>query len=142
MSEGNGRRQHLEACATELRSALSRRLDVIDQRRQRVTEVAREIAGPVKVIAAVTLVVAAGAIIVGRLRARRSPQHVMSQWLGAPPARKSFWVRGLERAAVSLVAVTAQRLGARGLDQLLGADPPRPALAVPRPRGTRDRTVW
>jgi hypothetical protein len=141
MSEGNGRREHLEACATELRSALSRRLDVIDQRRQRVTEVARDLAGPVKVVAAVALVIAAGAIIVGRLRARRSPQRGVSQLLGAPQQRKSVWVRGLERAAVSLIAVTAQRFGARGLDQLLGAAPLRPVMAVPRPRGTRERTV-
>ncbi len=142
MSEGNGRREHLERCATELRSALSQRLDVIDQRRQRIVDVARDAAGPLKIVAAVTLIVAAGAIIVGRLRARRSPGHVMSQLLGAPPPRKSFWVRGLERAAVSLIAVTAQRVGTRGLDQWL-AEPPRLALPpVPRPRAARDRTAW
>jgi hypothetical protein len=128
MSEANGHREHLEHRAAEVRSRLERRLDLIGERGHRVAEVARAATRPP---ASFLLLAAAGAaatlFIVTRARARRRPSQRLSHWLAPAPAReKSFLVQGLEKAAMSLVSVTVQRLGRRGLDQLL-AEPPHTA---------------
>jgi len=130
MSEANGHREHLEQRAAEVRSRLGQRLRVIDERRHQVAEIARAATRPP---ASVVLLAAAGAVatlfLVRRLRARQAHPPLLSYLLPpAPVPEKSLLRQGLERVATSLVVVAAQRLGKRGLDQLL-AEPP----AEPRP---------
>jgi hypothetical protein len=129
MSEANGQREHLEDRAAEVRSRLERRLDVIDERRHRVAEIARSVTRPPT---SIVLLAAAGAAftLFFLLRARRRRAPSFSQWFApATPVQRerSALVQGLGKAAASLAVVAVQRLGKRGLDQLLA----EPAAAAP-----------
>jgi hypothetical protein len=136
MSEPNGHREHLEQRAAEVRSRLEQRLHALDERGEHVVEVAKAATRPP---ASVVILAAAGIavawFIVKRVRARRSRRLTFADLLAPalpPPPQKSFIVQGLEKSAASLLTVAVQRLGRRGLDQLLaehsheaGPEPPR-----------------
>jgi hypothetical protein len=136
MSEANGHREHLEQRAAEVRSRLEQRLHALDERGEHVVEMARAVTRPP---ASVLILAAAGIaatwFIVKRVRARRAPRLRLADLFlpAAPPPQKSLIVQGLEKTAASLLTVAVQRLGRRGLDQLLaepsGEPPPEPQRA-------------
>jgi hypothetical protein len=78
------------------------------------------------IIAAVT-VFAAVTFFALRSRGRRGPSFFGRRTPSS--AEKSLLMRGLEKGGLSLIALAVQRLGARGLDHLLGAEAlPEPAV--------------
>lgn len=124
MSERNGRRELLEHRAEEVRARLAQRLSLIDERRHRFADVARAATRPpLSFVLLAAAGIAATLFIVQRMRARRTRSRDLSQLLRGPAREKSFLVQGLERAATSLVAGAAQRIGRRGLDRLLAEAP-------------------
>jgi hypothetical protein len=138
MNSGD-RRALLEQRAEAVRSRLERRLDALDERRDRVLAFAhRATQPPVNVILIGTASLVGVAYLVHRLRQGPSRrQRLGSSWMGAAPRRRDGFVKkALKRAALSFVATLAQRLSTRGLDQLLPEEPaPRRLPEVPRPRG-------
>ena len=122
MSETNGHREQLEQRAAEVRSRLEQRLHALDERGEQVVEAAKTVTRPP---ASVLILAAAGIaatwFIVRRVRARRSRRLSLADLLqpATPPPQKSLILQGLEKSAASLLAVAVQRLGQRGLDQLL-----------------------
>lgn len=141
------RREQLEHRAAEVRRRLEQRLDVIDDRRQQLTAVARAaIHPPVSVL----LIAAAGAVttalVVRGVRRRRSRQNWAALLSPAQePARESLLANAFKKAALSLIAVAVQRLGKRGLDLILAEGPaatppvpvpPRPRASTPAPSRT------
>ena len=107
MSKGNGRREHLERRAAEVRSELERRLDVIEERRQHLIEAARTVSRPPTSVIVLGACGAAAALLIAR-RARASRRPASLSGLLTELRQKSFVVRGLERAAVSLIAVVVR----------------------------------
>jgi hypothetical protein len=137
MNSGD-RRALLEQRAEAVRSRLERRLDALDERRDRVLALAqRATQPPVNVILIGTASLVGVAYLVHRLRQAPSRRRRVSSFSRGPARqRDGFLKKALKRAALSFVATLAQRLSTRGLDQLLPeAPPPRRALEVPRPRG-------
>jgi hypothetical protein len=133
------RREQLEHRAAEVRRRLEQRLDVIDDRRQQLTAIARAaIRPPVSVV----LIAAAGAVttalVVRGIRRRRSREQSWAALLAPAqePAREGgLFANAFKKAALSLIAVAVQRLGTRGLDLLLAEAPAVPPVPVPpRPR--------
>jgi hypothetical protein len=136
MSEPNGHREHLEQRAAEVRSRLEQRLHTLDERGEHVVEVARAATRPP---ASIVILAAAGIaatwFIVKRVRARRAPRLSLADLFvpAQPPPQKSLIVQGLEKTAASLLTVAVQRLGRRGLDQLLAEPSSEPSPEQPRP---------
>jgi len=135
------RREQLEHRAAEVRRRLEQRLEVIDERRHQLTAVARAAIRPP---ASVVLIAAAGAVttalVVRSIRRRRSRQQGWPALLGAAqerPREGGLLANALKRAALSFIAVAAQRLGTRGLDLLLAEAPTVPPVPQPpRPRAS------
>jgi hypothetical protein len=138
MNSGD-RRALLEQRAEAVRSRLERRLDELDERRDRVLAFAqRATKPPVNVILIGTASLVGVAYLIHRLRQGPSRRSRRSAWMAPPPRRRDgFLTKALKRAALSFVATLAQRLSTRGLDQLLPETPaePRRIPEVPRPRG-------
>jgi len=138
MNSGD-RRALLEQRAEAVRSRLERRLDALDDRRDRVLAFAqRATQPPVNVILIGTASLIGVAYLVHRLRQGPSRRQRRSSLLlgPAPRRRDGFLAKALKRAALSFVATLAQRVSTRGLDQLLPEEPPpRRVPEVPRPRG-------
>ena len=133
-------RGELEQRAEAVRSRLERRLDELDERRDRVMQVARAAARPpLNVVLLGTASVVGVELFVHQLRRRPSArQRVGSRLLNVPAQRPSFLRRAIEGAALSFVTLLAQRLSARGLERFLPAegsthehDGPRPELTRP-----------
>lgn len=135
MNSGD-RRALLEQRAEAVRSRLERRLDALDERRDRVVALAqRATQPPVNVILIGTASLIGVAYLVHRLR--QGPSRRRGSFSRVPTRqRDGFLKKALKRAALSFVATLAQRLSTRGLDQLLPEAPaPRRMPEVPRPRG-------
>lgn len=137
MNSGD-RRAMLEQRAEAVRSRLERRLDALDERRDRALGLAQRLTQPpVNVILIGTASLVGVAYLVHRLRqgSHRRPRLLAT---ARTPARRrdGFLKKALKRAALSFVATLAQRVSTRGLDQLLPETPPaRRVPEVPRPRG-------
>jgi hypothetical protein len=141
------RREELEHRAAEVRRRLEQRLNVIDDRREQLTAVAR---AAIKPPVSVVLIAAAGAVttalVVRGIRRRRNRQSWAALLSPAQePARESLLANAFKKAAMSLIAVAVQRLGTRGLDLLLAEGPaaappvplpPRPRAPTPAPNRT------
>jgi hypothetical protein len=128
MSEPNGHREHLEQRAAEVRARLEQRLELIDERRHHLAAVARSAARPpLSWLLLAAAGIAATLFVVHRVRSGRARAPRYSN--GVRP-EKGVLRQGLERAATSLVAVAAQRLGRQGLDRLLA----EPAGGPSQPR--------
>ena len=136
MNSGD-RRALLEQRAEAVRSRLERRLDALDERRDRVLGLAHRMTQPpVNVILIGTASLIGVAYLVHRLRQGPSRRPRLGSMSRAPARRDGFLKKALKRAAVSVVATLAQRVSTRGLDQLLPELPePRRMPEVPRPRG-------
>lgn len=138
MNSGD-RRALLEQRAEAVRSRLERRLDALDERRDRVLALAQRVTQPpVNVILIGTASLVGVAYLVHRLRqgpSRRQRRSMLTR--PSPRQRDGFVKKALKRAALSFVATLAQRLSTRGLDQLLPEEAPAPRRVpeVPRPRG-------
>ena len=136
---GGNERGELEQRAEAVRSRLERRLDELDDRRDRVMQVARAAARPpLNVVLIGTASVVGVALFVHQLRQRPSArQRVGSRLLNVPAQRPSFLRRAIEGAARSFVTLLAQRLSARGLDRFLpAAQRQAHELDAPRPQQT------
>jgi hypothetical protein len=121
MSEANGHREQLEQRANEVRSKLERRLNLIDERRHRVVDLARAAARPPT---SFVLLAAAGAVaalfLFQRVRARRSPVERLLRLLErANQPEASPLVQNIKKATSSLAVLAVQRAGKRGLDRWL-----------------------
>jgi hypothetical protein len=137
------RREQLEHRAAEVRRRLEQRLNVIDDRRDQLTAVARAALHPPT---RVVLIAAAGAVttalVVRSIRRRRRQQTWAALLSPAVPERSNGGESGLfasafKKAALSLIAVAVQRLGTRGLDLLLAESPAAaPVPQPPRPRAS------
>jgi len=119
MSEANGHREQLEQRANEVRAKLERRLNLIDERRHRVVDLARAATRPPT---SIVLLAAAGAVaalfLFQRVRARRSPVERLLRLLertNQPEA--SPLVQNIKKATSSLAVLAVQRAGKRGLDR-------------------------
>lgn len=132
------RRTQLEQRAEAVRSRLEERLGALDERRDRMVDIAKKVTKPPVGIVLLGLAGVAGtALLVRRISSRRP--GVTEQWRRAmvanAPRRDGFLARALKRAALAVVATAVQRLSTRGLDQLLAEPAPHaPAAAIPRPR--------
>jgi len=136
MSETNGHREHLEQRAAEVRSRLEQSLHALDERGEQVVDLARGATRPpASVVILAVAGIAATWFIVKRVRARRSPRLSFADLFlpAIPPPQKSLILQGLEKTAASLLTVAVQRLGRRGLDQLLSepASDPQPEQRPP-----------
>jgi hypothetical protein len=132
------RRAVLEQRAEAVRSRLERRLDVLDERKDRILSIAhRATQPPVNVILIGTASLIGVAYLVHRLRDRPRQRWSAAMKGARPRQRDGFVTKALKRAALSFVATLAQRLSTRGLDQLLPETPAPPRrMEVPRPRGS------
>jgi hypothetical protein len=110
----------LEQRAREVRTRIERRLDVIDERRQRWVEVARTATRPpTSVVLAAVCGVAATALIVYRVRSRRREPSWAQLLRGQPERQSSGWIaQSLKSAALSLLTMTLKRVGTEGLERL------------------------
>jgi hypothetical protein len=136
MSEPNGHREQLEQRAAEVRSRLEERLHALDERGERVVEVARAATRPPASIAILAVAgIAATWFLVRRVRARRAPKLRLSDLFqpAEPPRQRSLILHGFESAAASLVTVAIKRLGERGLNQLLAEPASEPPPEPQRP---------
>lgn len=126
MSEANGRLEHLEQQAEQVRSKLERRVKLLDERRHRVVDVARSAARqPLSIALLAAAGMAAAIFIVQRVRARRTPTERFVRLLeSATPREKSVFAQSVQKAATSLAVLAVQRAGKRGLDRWL-AEPAR-----------------
>jgi hypothetical protein len=127
-------RKQLEQRADAARSRLERNLEVLDERRERFTSVARAAArSPLTVVLIGAVGLTATVLIARRMRRRPSVLERIFRELAAsappPPREDGLLAKALKRAAVSLVVGTVQRLGTRGVDRWL-ADPDHDAHAV------------
>lgn len=136
-TNGGERRTVLEQQAEAVRARLERRLDALDERRDRILDIARQATRPpISVIVLGTVSVVGIALLVHQLRKprRRSISSLLAAAQSEKP--KGLLSKAFERAALSFVATFAQRVGTRGLDRLLTEGPSEPHhLEVPRPRG-------
>jgi hypothetical protein len=128
------RRNVLEQRAEAVRSRLERRLDALDERRDRLVELAKKASRPpvsVVLIGAASLV--GVAVLAHQLRKRPSRRQRLGAAVFGVPARKpeGFLAKALKRAALSLVATLAQRAGTRGIDHFLPEATPSPHAGVP-----------
>jgi hypothetical protein len=137
LTNGNGeRRAQLEQRAEAVRTRLERRLDALDDRRDRVVELAKKAAHPPVSIALLgTAAVLGAAIVAYQIHKRPSrTQRVGASLLGVPASKpEGFLMKAFKRGALAFVATLVQRVSSRGLDRLLPEEPPR-RLEVPRPR--------
>lgn len=136
LSNGNGRAQ-LERQAEAVRTRLERRLDALDDRRDRVVEFAKRAAHPPVSIAIIGTAAVLGAAVVAYQLHKRSSrrQRVGAHLLGTPPSKpEGFFMAAFKRGALAIVATLVQRLSTRGLDHLLPEEPPLRLPPVPRPR--------
>ncbi|MEO8183553.1 MAG: hypothetical protein ABI895_32370 [Deltaproteobacteria bacterium] len=126
MSEANGRLEHLEQQAEEVRSKLERRVKVLDERRHHVADVARSAARqPLSIALLAAAGTAVAIFLVQRVRARRTPAERFVRLLeSATPREKSVFAQSVQKAATSLAVLAVQRAGKRGLDRWL-AEPAR-----------------
>jgi len=142
MNGAGERRGLLEQRAEAVRTRLERRLDALDDRRDRVVELAKKAAHPPVSIALLGTAALLGAAVVAYQVHKRSshPPRLAANWLGAPPPppTKGFLMRAFESGALALVATLVQRVGTRGLDRLLPEELPRRLDQVPRPQVHRD----
>ena len=134
----NGHRRELEQRAEEVRSRLERRLDALDERRDRVVELVKKAASPpISVALLGTAAVVGAAVVIHQVRQRshRRPRRFVQ----AVRQPDGFVAKVLKRAALSLVATLVQRMSQRGLERLLPEAPvPQPRPQVPRPRVRSD----
>ncbi len=141
LSNGSGRAA-LEQQAEAVRSRLERRLDELDERRDRIVEVARMASRPP---ASVVLIGAASAIgvalLIHQLRKRPSTRRrVGARVFDVPAQQDGFVVKALKGAALSFIATLAQRLSARGVDRLLQEQHEESReMAPPAPRAAEVR---
>jgi hypothetical protein len=130
------RRTQLEERAQAVRSRLEERLEVLDDRRDRVVAIARKaVRPPFGVLLLGVAGVLATGIIVRKLSRRPSTADRIFSLLQAPPVRSTegFLARAIKGAVLSVVATAVQRLSTQGLDRFL-PEPAPPVPAVPRPR--------
>ncbi len=131
------RRTILEQRAEAVRTRLERRLDALDDRRDRLVELAKHATRPPVSVVLVGAATAVGVLIVAQqLRKRRaSSRHRLGGgWMGGPPRRpESFLAKAFKRAALSMVATLVQRISARGLDRLLPESAQEALPQAPRP---------
>jgi hypothetical protein len=130
------RRAELEERANAVRARLSDRLEELDERKERVREMAHSLTKPpasVFILGAVG--VALTAALIYRARRKSSPfERLIDQLrpVQEPPPESAF-VGVLKRGALSLLTLGVRRLARRGLAQLMesNADAERPRPAVP-----------
>jgi hypothetical protein len=128
------RRNALEQRAEAVRSRLERRLDALDDRRDRLVELAKKASRPpvsVVLIGAASLV--GVAVLAHQLRKRPNRRQRLGAAVFGVPARKpeGFLAKALKRAALSFVATLAQRASTRGLDHFLPEAATSAHAAVP-----------
>ncbi len=138
MNGGSENRARLEQRAEAMRSSLERRLDALDERRNRVLELAKKAAHPPVSIALLGAAAVVGAVVIARQIQKRPnrSQRIAASLFGPPPRKpQGFLMKAIKRSALAFVATLVQRASTRGLDRLL-AEVPAPRLPqVPRPRG-------
>jgi hypothetical protein len=128
------RRTALEQRAEAVRSRLEQRLDALDERRDRLVELAKKASRPpVSVVLIGTASLVGVALLVRQLRQRPNRrQRLGAAVFGVPPRKpEGFLAKALKRAALSFVATLAQRASTRGLDHFLPEAPPASRAAVP-----------
>lgn len=111
----------LEERAARARVKLEHSLDELDERKDRLVDAAKSLSRPpTSVIVGAAVGLAATAFIVQRVRARRRRTSFRGLLDDRTQREKSFLVQGLQNAGLSLLTLFIQRLGARGVDRLLG----------------------
>lgn len=132
------RRTQLEQRAEAVRSRLEERLEALDERRDRMVDIAKKMTRPPVAIVLLGLAGVAGTALLVRSLSSRRPS-VTQEWRNAlvtgASRRDGFLAKALKRAALSVIATAVQRLSTRGLDQLLAEPGARaPVATIPRPR--------
>ncbi|MEY4550214.1 MAG: hypothetical protein RL685_6409 [Pseudomonadota bacterium] len=121
MNEQANRSGALEERAARARLRLEHSLDELDERKERLVEAAKGLTKPpASIIVGAAVGLAATAFIVQRVRARRRRTSFRGLLETRTEREKSFLVQGLQNAGLSLLTLFIQRLGARGVDRLLG----------------------
>ena len=132
MTENASRVGALEDQAAQTRARLAHTLDEIDERKGRLIQAAKSVSRPpTSIIVGAVVGVAATAFIVQRLRARRRRSSFRGLLEAHTRPQQGIVSRGLQSAGISLIKLLAQRLGARGVERLLGRGDGLPL--VPRP---------
>jgi hypothetical protein len=136
LTNGDGdRRAQLEQRAEAVRTRLERRLDALDERRDRVVELAKKAAHPPVSIAILGAAAVLGAAVVAYQIHKRPSRPPAIGWRSAPMSKpEGFLMKAFKRGALALVATLVQRISTRGLDRLLPDEQPPRRLEVPRPR--------
>lgn len=133
------RREQLEERANAVRARLADRLDVLEERGERVRALAHTLTRPPASIFLLGAVgVALTAVVVYKVRHRPSAfERLIEQLRPVPePPPEGRIVGVLKRGALSLLTLGVRRLARRGLSQLMAAtseydDEPRRAVAPP-----------
>jgi hypothetical protein len=121
MNENASRSGALEDRATRARVRLEHSLDELDERKDRLVEAAKSLSKPpVSIIVGAAIGLVGTAFIVQRVRARRRRASFRGLLEMRAQREKGFLVQGLQNAGLSLLTLFVQRLGARGVDHLLG----------------------
>src|SRR5262245_2544658 len=121
MNEQSNRSAALEDRAARARVRLEQTLDEIDERKDRLIDAAKSLSKPpTSVIVGAAVGLAATAFVVTRLRARSRRRSFRGLLEARSQGERSFLVQGLQNAGLSLLTLFVQRLGARGVEHLLG----------------------
>lgn len=131
------RRALLEQRAEAVRTRLERRLDALDERRDRLVQLAKNATqAPVSVLLVGTATAVGVLLVAQQLRRRRanSRQRFGAGMRGVPAHKpESFFATALKSAALSVVAALVQRISTRGLDRWLPDSPPQTLPEAPQP---------
>lgn len=141
------KREQLEQRANAVRSRLSRRLDELGDRGERLRSLGKTLTSPPASIFLLGAVgVSLAAFVIYRRRHRPSGfERFLAQLRppAPPPAEDSMLVSAIKRGAVSIVTLSARRLARQALAQLMqspllddsqeGARAPSPVYNPPRP---------
>ena len=132
MNETASRVGALEARAAQTRARLAHTLDELDERKGRLIQAAKTVSKPpTSIIVGAVVGVAATAFIVQRLRARRRRSSFRGLLEARTRPEQGIVARGLQSAGLSLLKLLAQRLGARGVERLLGRADGLPLVPQP-----------
>jgi len=132
MTETASRVSALEARAAQTRARLAHTLDELDERKSRLLQAVKTVSTPpTSIIVGAVVGVAAAAFIVQRLRARRRRSSLRGLLEAHARPQQGLLARGLQSAGLSLLELLARRLGARGVDHLLGRGDGLPFVPQP-----------
>jgi hypothetical protein len=140
------RREQLEERANAVRARLTNRLDELEERQEKLRELAHTLTRPpasIFILGAVGVAVTA-AVVYKRRHRPSAFERLLEQLRPVPePPPQSALVTALKRGALSLLTLGVRRLARRGLAQLMEASeyddgprravPPAPVTAPPRP---------